>query len=122
MEATATVSSTAKPGSSTVADLIRALPPSMRSTRLCASSAAAPGTTSATPSSATIVQEVGLGLIDLGIEPGERVCILANTRPEWTHADLERPPRGRSSCRSIRRTPPRSASGCRRLRAPRDRL
>jgi long-chain acyl-CoA synthetase len=37
---------------------------------------------------ATIVQEVGLGLIDLGIKPGERVCILANTRPEWSYADL----------------------------------
>jgi len=36
----------------------------------------------------TIVQEVGLGLVDLGIEPGERVCILANTRPEWSYADL----------------------------------
>jgi long-chain acyl-CoA synthetase len=35
-----------------------------------------------------IVQEVGLGLIDLGVEPGERVSILANTRPEWTYADL----------------------------------
>ncbi len=37
---------------------------------------------------ADIVQETGLGLIDLGIEPGERVCILANTRPEWSYADL----------------------------------
>jgi long-chain acyl-CoA synthetase len=37
---------------------------------------------------ATIVQETALGLIDLGIEPGERVCILANTRPEWSYADL----------------------------------
>jgi long-chain acyl-CoA synthetase len=35
-----------------------------------------------------IVREVGLGLIDLGIEPGERVCILCNTRPEWTYADF----------------------------------
>jgi long-chain acyl-CoA synthetase len=35
-----------------------------------------------------IVQEIGLGLIDLGVEPGERVCILANTRPEWSYADL----------------------------------
>ena len=35
-----------------------------------------------------IVQEIALGLIDLGIEPGERVCILAGTRPEWTYADL----------------------------------
>jgi long-chain acyl-CoA synthetase len=35
-----------------------------------------------------IVQEIGLGLIDLGIQPGERVCILANTRPEWSYVDL----------------------------------
>ena len=35
-----------------------------------------------------IVQEIGLGLIDLGIEAGERVCILANTRPEWSYADM----------------------------------
>ena len=35
-----------------------------------------------------IVREIGLGLIDLGIESGERVCILANTRPEWSYADL----------------------------------
>jgi len=35
-----------------------------------------------------IVQEIGLGLIDIGIAPGERVCILANTRPEWTYADM----------------------------------
>ena len=37
---------------------------------------------------AEIVQEIGLGLIDLGIAAGERVCILANTRPEWSYADL----------------------------------
>ncbi len=30
------------------------------------------------------VEELALGLLDLGIEPGERVCILANTRPEWS--------------------------------------
>ncbi len=35
-----------------------------------------------------IVRELALGLIDLGIQPGERVCILAGTRPEWTYADL----------------------------------
>jgi len=33
-----------------------------------------------------IVREVALGLIDLGIQPGEKISILANTRPEWTHA------------------------------------
>jgi long-chain acyl-CoA synthetase len=32
------------------------------------------------------VKEVALGLIDLGIEPGDKVSILAHTRPEWTHA------------------------------------
>jgi long-chain acyl-CoA synthetase len=37
---------------------------------------------------ADIVEEVGLGLIDLGVQPGERVCILANTRPEWSYADM----------------------------------
>ena len=31
---------------------------------------------------------VGLGLVDLGIEPDERVAILAYTRPEWTLANL----------------------------------
>jgi long-chain acyl-CoA synthetase len=35
-----------------------------------------------------IVREIGLGLIDLGIGAGDRVCILANTRPEWTYADF----------------------------------
>jgi long-chain acyl-CoA synthetase len=37
---------------------------------------------------ADIVEEVALGLIDLGVQPGERVCILANTRPEWSYADM----------------------------------
>jgi long-chain acyl-CoA synthetase len=37
---------------------------------------------------AVIVQEIALGLIDVGIAAGERVCILGNTRPEWSYADL----------------------------------
>jgi long-chain acyl-CoA synthetase len=37
---------------------------------------------------AETVQEIGLGLIDLGIEAGERICILGNTRPEWSYADM----------------------------------
>ena len=32
------------------------------------------------------VKEVALGLIDLGIEPSDKVSILAHTRPEWTDA------------------------------------
>src|SRR3954465_5990793 len=34
------------------------------------------------------VTEIGLGLIALGLQPGERVAILCNTRPEWTYADF----------------------------------
>src|SRR4051794_34211099 len=32
------------------------------------------------------VREVGLGLIELGIDPGDTVAILAHTRPEWSYA------------------------------------
>jgi long-chain acyl-CoA synthetase len=35
-----------------------------------------------------IVEEVGLGLIDLGLQPGERLCILSGTRPEWSYVDM----------------------------------
>src|SRR5918997_933610 len=35
-----------------------------------------------------IVSEVGRGLIDLGIQPGDKVAILCSTRPEWTYADF----------------------------------
>jgi long-chain acyl-CoA synthetase len=35
-----------------------------------------------------IVREIGLGLIALGLEPGERAAILCNTRPEWAYADF----------------------------------
>jgi long-chain acyl-CoA synthetase len=37
---------------------------------------------------ASIAEEIGLGLIDLGVAKGERVCILANTRPEWSYVDM----------------------------------
>src|SRR5207249_11948561 len=33
-----------------------------------------------------VVKEVALGLMDLGIEKGDKVAILSNTRPEWTYA------------------------------------
>ena len=32
------------------------------------------------------IDELALGLVELGVEPGDRVCILANTRLEWTLA------------------------------------
>jgi long-chain acyl-CoA synthetase len=37
---------------------------------------------------ADTVQEIGLGLIDLGVQSGDRLCILANTRPEWSYVDM----------------------------------
>jgi long-chain acyl-CoA synthetase len=89
MEATATASTTASAtGSQTIADLIPG-------------AAAAHGSNTAIrykrdgawqdvsyTQLAEVVQEIGLGLIDLGLEAGERICILANTRPEWSYADL----------------------------------
>src|SRR3954463_14880337 len=35
-----------------------------------------------------IVRALSLGLIDLGIDKGDKVAILANTRPEWTYFDF----------------------------------
>jgi long-chain acyl-CoA synthetase len=35
-----------------------------------------------------IVDEIALGLVDLEIQPGDRVALLANTRPEWTTSSL----------------------------------
>jgi long-chain acyl-CoA synthetase len=36
----------------------------------------------------TIAEEIALGLIDLGIQHGDRVAILCRTRPEWTFCDF----------------------------------
>ena len=44
--------------------------------------------TSATGSSGEVRKEIALGLVDLGIEKGERVAILCHTRPEWTFANF----------------------------------
>ena len=35
-----------------------------------------------------IVKKLSLGLMDLGIEKGDKVAILSNTRPEWTYFDF----------------------------------
>jgi len=34
----------------------------------------------------TAVRETGLGLMDLGLEPGEKVGIVGHTRPDWTYS------------------------------------
>ncbi len=36
----------------------------------------------------SIVCRLALGLVDLGVERGDKVSILANTRPEWTYFDF----------------------------------
>jgi long-chain acyl-CoA synthetase len=35
-----------------------------------------------------VVSEIARGLIDLGLEPGERVALLCTTRPEWSYVDF----------------------------------
>jgi long-chain acyl-CoA synthetase len=35
-----------------------------------------------------IVRRLALGLLELGIEKGDKVSVLANTRPEWTYFDF----------------------------------
>ncbi len=35
-----------------------------------------------------IVSEIGRGLIDLGVEKGDRVSLLSDTRPEWTYCSF----------------------------------
>ena len=85
MEATATESTTA---SQTIADLLpqtvsgHADRPAVRYKRGGAWHDVSFGALS------EIVTEVGLGLIDLGIQAGERISILANTRPEWSYVDM----------------------------------
>jgi long-chain acyl-CoA synthetase len=36
----------------------------------------------------TIASELARGLIDLGLQPGDRVAILCTTRPDWAHASF----------------------------------
>jgi long-chain acyl-CoA synthetase len=35
-----------------------------------------------------VVSEIARGLIDLGLEPGDRVALLCTTRPEWSYVDF----------------------------------
>jgi long-chain acyl-CoA synthetase len=89
MEATATVSGTkSSAGTGTVADLIPSAAAAHAEHTAVRFKRGGAWQDISYAQLATIMQEVGLGLIDLGIEPGERVCILANTRPEWSYADL----------------------------------
>ena len=40
------------------------------------------------PQVGDIVSEIGRGLIGLGLQPGDRVSLLSNTRPEWTYSSF----------------------------------
>ncbi len=53
------------------------------------------------------VRALSLGLNGLGVQPGDRVAILSENRPEWAMADYADPLRRRPGrCRSTRRFPP----------------
>ena len=56
------------------------------------------------------IDEIALGLADLGIEPGDRVGILADTRLDWTLASLRHLGGGRRS--SVPVYPTNSAREC----------
>src|SRR4051812_31949903 len=76
--------------SSTVADL---LPLAVREhgdrrAIMCKEEAAAEWTSKSYREVGEIAQSLALGLIELGIEKGDKVSILANTRPEWTYFDF----------------------------------
>ncbi len=85
MEATATASTT---GSQTIADLLphtAAGRPERAAVRYKRNAAWHDVTYAELEA---IVTEIGLGLIDLGIQAGERFSILSNTRPEWSYVDM----------------------------------
>ena len=46
------------------------------------------GPTSRSPSWPSRVHDLAVGLIDLGVQAGDRVSVLADTRFEWTVVDL----------------------------------
>ncbi len=51
-----------------------------------ATRSATSGRTSRTREFGQVAKEVALGLIDLGLQPGDKISILAHTRPEWSYA------------------------------------
>ena len=74
--------------SKTIADMMGLAPPGTPTVRSSGARSPVSGSTSSEGEVGAIVSELARGLIDLGLNPGDRVCILANTRPEWTYADF----------------------------------
>src|SRR6266536_339481 len=35
-----------------------------------------------------VIRELALGIVALGVRPGDRVCVLSDTRPEWVQAEF----------------------------------
>jgi len=35
-----------------------------------------------------VIREIALGIVALGVRPGDRVCVLSDTRPEWVQAEF----------------------------------
>jgi long-chain acyl-CoA synthetase len=35
-----------------------------------------------------VTGEIAQGLVALGVQPGDRVCVLSDTRPEWVQAEF----------------------------------
>jgi long-chain acyl-CoA synthetase len=88
MEATTAPSGTPTTGSKTIADLC-ALAAERFADRVAVRHKRDGEWTDVTFSEVwSTASEIGRGLIDLGLEPGDRVCILCNTRPEWTYCDF----------------------------------
>ena len=88
MEATTAATSPSSTGSKTIADLL-ALAAQRYADRVAVRQKADGEWRDVTYAEVgELVSEIGRGLIALGIEPGERVCILCNTRPEWTYCDF----------------------------------
>ena len=106
MEAGTVAPAAASTGSKTIADLMALAAERHGAPRPSATSATASGTASPTRSSAATVSEIARGLIDLGIEPGDRVSLLCGTRPDGRRATSPSRAPAPSSCRSTRPTRP----------------
>ncbi|CAA9492793.1 MAG: Long-chain-fatty-acid--CoA ligase [uncultured Solirubrobacteraceae bacterium] len=75
-------------GSATIADLLSRAA-ALHADRTAVQYQAGDGWATATYAEVgELVSEVARGLIDLGLQPGDRACILSGTRPEWTYADF----------------------------------
>jgi long-chain acyl-CoA synthetase len=75
-------------GSKTIADLFRLAVEQYGDRRFVVRKADDAWVESTFAQAGETVTEIGLGLIDLGLGPAERLGILCNTRPEWTYCDM----------------------------------